>query len=420
MAATRPETQHAGRRIKRFKAGDRLTPLSAERINELVDSLNALNNIQFDNPKNNVTYSDGNVMLHVGAATDNGGGGGDGSTKQYRLLSVQSDHITAGEWDGASFGETVIIAKPAKLRNTIGAAKFFRGTSNEIDVTYTYGAGPDDLNVMRVYTDEFGRSEVQMVVPIWLVDDDSSFSGGLNDLIYAQETDHTLVMDTGDVECKKLMCHDRMWARVDDPPPTITANGTDEAFSAVNAAAQVGIQVTSDVPTTQMTFTGTTTVAGYDLGNTSTPQNITLLNLYQIDPNCVQQGGLEVYGNSALIDFSAAKLITCCGTLAIYNNDSLTSINLNSLQTAGDMLFSGAALSSLSLPALVPQDGMPFDASGAPLDQTSVDGILARFVANGSYATGIVNLGGDCSAPSGAGYADAATLVGRGVTVTTN
>ena len=61
-----------------------------------------------------------------------------------------------------------------------------------------------------------------------------------------------------------------------------------------------------------------------------------------------------------------------------------------------------------------------------PLTQVSVDGILASLVAlNGSSGTtlfnsGVVALEGLCSAPSSTGYTNAATLVARGVTVTTN
>lgn len=115
-------------------------------------------------------------------------------------------------------------------------------------------------------------------------------------------------------------------------------------------------------------------------------------------------GGFEetwFEGNNALQTLSFPSLVTC-------TNSSLRIRNNTSLQT-------------LSLPVLVPNNGCIFNFQGNALNQASVDGILARCVANAGYVSGQVLLaGGTNSAPSAGGLADKATLIGRGVTVTTN
>ena len=102
---------------------------------------------------------------------------------------------------------------------------------------------------------------------------------------------------------------------------------------------------------------------------------------------------------------------------------SLTTITINPA-----FLFPGyfeikgnPALTTISLPLAVIPNKMDFDASNNALSQSTVDHILARLVANGGYVSGTVLLnGGTNAAPSVAGLADKATLIGRGVTVVTN
>jgi hypothetical protein len=114
----------------------------------------------------------------------------------------------------------------------------------------------------------------------------------------------------------------------------------------------------------------------------------------------------------------------------ISNNDLLTSLSFPSLVGWSDISMSAYTefaisdnplLTSLSIPAFVPNNTIIVDCRNNALDQTSVDLVLARCVANPAYVSGWVRLnGGTNSAPSVAGLADVATLVGRGVTVAHN
>lgn len=126
------------------------------------------------------------------------------------------------------------------------------------------------------------------------------------------------------------------------------------------------------------------------------------------------------------------------------NDGALTSVNLDSLNAASSLqveqcavlptlsfpqLISAAtlklshcpALTSISLPTWLPIDGQQVICSDNALDQTSVDLVLARCVAQASFVSGAVSLnGGTNSTPSASGLTDKATLIGRGVTVLTN
>jgi hypothetical protein len=109
---------------------------------------------------------------------------------------------------------------------------------------------------------------------------------------------------------------------------------------------------------------------------------------------------LFIQGNTALAGLSLPALVT--------TNNSFTFRN-NSIAT------------SFSAPNWLPTNNINIVFTGNALDQASVDGVLARCVANAGYVSGLVQLdGGTNSAPSVTGAADVATLTGRGVTVTTN
>ena len=132
--------------------------------------------------------------------------------------------------------------------------------------------------------------------------------------------------------------------------------------------------------------------------------------------------------------------------------DSLTTLNPPSLATIGGNFSPNnmAALTSISLPVLVNVGGGfsivtgtdvlttftisssllsvggDFVITSAALDQASVDGLLVRLAAlNGtggttSYDSHTVTITGTSATPSATGIAAAATLTGRGNTVTTN
>jgi len=110
--------------------------------------------------------------------------------------------------------------------------------------------------------------------------------------------------------------------------------------------------------------------------------------------------------------------------------DSLTSLSfpnlvgfttISTVAYADFVVSNNPLLTSLSIPAFVPNNTLIVDCRNNAMNQASVDQVLARCVANAAYVSGWVRLnGGTNSAPSVAGLADVATLVGRGVTVAHN
>lgn len=75
---------------------------------------------------------------------------------------------------------------------------------------------------------------------------------------------------------------------------------------------------------------------------------------------------------------------------------------------------------TFSFPNLTSIGGSYVNFATNALDQTSIDGILAKLVEIG-YSGGEINLsGGTNAAPSVTGAADVATLISNGCTVTTN
>jgi hypothetical protein len=78
-------------------------------------------------------------------------------------------------------------------------------------------------------------------------------------------------------------------------------------------------------------------------------------------------------------------------------------------------------LTTLSMPKYLPADGTTHALYNNNLDETSVNSFLARCVANVAYVNGSIDLsGGTNAAPTGQGIADVSTLIGRGVSVSTN
>lgn len=140
--------------------------------------------------------------------------------------------------------------------------------------------------------------------------------------------------------------------------------------------------------------------------------------------------GLYVVCSDLLTLIEAPQLVDAGSSYAELEldcNPALTSISFPSLVNAGPISCGnvyGAAsinLKTVSFPNLLPIDGTTIDFSGCSLDETSVDHVLARCVANPAYVSGIVGLDGGTNAiPSAAGLVNKGILVGRGVTVNTN
>src|SRR5207253_2440909 len=111
------------------------------------------------------------------------------------------------------------------------------------------------------------------------------------------------------------------------------------------------------------------------------------------DPANVTGGAalFTINGNSALEVMSLPLLGKSYPPLTITNNGTLT---------------------SLDIPVWKPINGQVLDFGTNALDETSVDNVLARCVANGSFTSVSVNLAGGLNAhPSAAGMASAGTLV---------
>lgn len=135
---------------------------------------------------------------------------------------------------------------------------------------------------------------------------------------------------------------------------------------------------------------------------------------------------IEINPMLAEIDLSSLATIGDRCIVSISANDALTDLDLSSLALLEDR----AELTITSHPLLttIPMDaGLVFtnthniDMNGNALSESMVDFILARAVAAAGFVTGSIDLSGGTNAPpSVAGAADAATLSGRGVVVTTN
>jgi hypothetical protein len=149
--------------------------------------------------------------------------------------------------------------------------------------------------------------------------------------------------------------------------------------------------------------------------------------------------------NLPILSVAASVMIGVAFGSGAANDGALTSVNLDVLNAAGVLqveqcsaltslsfpqliststslkLSHCTALTSISLPLWLPVDGQQVICSDNALDQTSVDLILARCVANAAFVSGAVSLNGGTNAtPSASGLTDKATLTGRGVTVLTN
>jgi len=126
-------------------------------------------------------------------------------------------------------------------------------------------------------------------------------------------------------------------------------------------------------------------------------------------------------GGDALTSFSAPLLQSVSSDIDLHSSELLTSINLNSLVTAGGMFFNDCeTLVSISLPVFVPTDGSVINFFNCALNATSVEHILRRCVLAG-VTTCTIDLSGGTNAGTASlnaqGQADVATL---GLQVTMN
>ena len=135
---------------------------------------------------------------------------------------------------------------------------------------------------------------------------------------------------------------------------------------------------------------------------------------------------LDVSVAPALTTFSAANLTHHTGFgFTIQNCPVLTSVSMPSfIDSKAGATFgfkNCATLATLSFPSAFPLNNSQWFFNDNALNASSINGILARFVANPACVTGFIQMdGGTNSPPTGQGIADKATLQGRGLTVVTN
>lgn len=118
----------------------------------------------------------------------------------------------------------------------------------------------------------------------------------------------------------------------------------------------------------------------------------------------------------SLVTLENPFLMNTCPLISSLSFPLLTSIP-NSAEWESFTISNAAALTDFSFPNFIPENDSEFLIGGAPLTAVSVNHILARHVANAGYVTGSITVSG--AAPTGQGIADKATLIGRGVSVTT-
>lgn len=128
---------------------------------------------------------------------------------------------------------------------------------------------------------------------------------------------------------------------------------------------------------------------------------------------------LETLPSLTSLDLGAFETAS---TISVSGCDVLTTLGISVFTIAGIMAITGnPSLTDIVLLSWVPSNGGDYNFSDNALSADTVNLALAQGVANAGFVTGVLNLsGGTNAAPTGQGIADAATLSGRGVTVTTN
>lgn len=147
------------------------------------------------------------------------------------------------------------------------------------------------------------------------------------------------------------------------------------------------------------------------------------------DADLTNNIGLTVINCDKLASISFPLLSSMTwGYVKVILNPLLTSVSLPSLIVAGQAggwyglnISQNTSLTTIDISSYFPTDGEIGTFTLNNLSAASVNHILSRYVANPGYANGSITLnGGTNAAPTGQGIVDKATLLGRGVTVTTN
>jgi len=152
--------------------------------------------------------------------------------------------------------------------------------------------------------------------------------------------------------------------------------------------------------------------------------------LITVDDQNLDGKGILIEQCASLATVSMPSITTLSnGYISIISNPLLTSIDLSGVVTVGLAgggwygfnIGGNTNLTTVDVSSYVPENDAYFSANVTALNAASVNMILARHVAVPGYVSGTIDLsGGTVAAPTGQGIADKATLLGRGVTLTTN
>lgn len=89
-----------------------------------------------------------------------------GKPAEFKVKEVFDDYLRCHTWNGTTEGAfDVFVAKPPRIRCSI-TQEYKYGTRH----TYTYTAGPDAPNKLRLDSDG-SSTETQRIVPVWIIDE---------------------------------------------------------------------------------------------------------------------------------------------------------------------------------------------------------------------------------------------------------
>jgi len=165
--------------------------------NLLVHALNAFLNLSIvrgNYSKDELVLSANNAILKL-----MGTPGNVAALLRVRLVSVQANYCTCVRYDGSFEGETLYIAKPFKLRNSITTETI---DSNVITYSYTSTTEREATNT----TPDPDEVETQVVTPYYL-EDDELFCGAVNSGVVGPDSEPLKYID--------LNLDARAWTAVD-------------------------------------------------------------------------------------------------------------------------------------------------------------------------------------------------------------
>lgn len=172
---------------------------------------------------------------------------------------------------------------------------------------------------------------------------------------------------------------------------------------------------------TSVSFPNLTTVGGFfDL---DAHPDLATLDLTSLETVGDGSSGIFLGSLDSLPAVNLPALITNAGSFTVQGMPAMITLNIPNLVTiTGNVDCSlNTVLVTVDCSSWVPTNGTTILFTDGALNESSVDLILARCVANAAFVSGTVALNGGTNAPPGVqGAADVLVLQGRGVTVTTN